>query len=135
MGDLNVRREEVAPLCEEHGLRAMALGAATWNARVNKFYEDQQNRRDTQEFDQILSSGSVWVEGHVVCACREYVAGRRFFLSDHFALLGLLDVHASFGSAGGGIKVYMAYVKDALRVTCNSISLHALRQNRFRSGI
>ena len=55
MGDLNVRREEVAPLCEEHGLRAMALGAATWNARVNKFYEDQQNRRDTQEFDRILN--------------------------------------------------------------------------------
>ena len=37
MGDLNVRREEVQPLCEEHGLRAMPCGAATWNARVNKF--------------------------------------------------------------------------------------------------
>jgi hypothetical protein len=102
MGDLNVRREEVAPLCEEHGLRAMPCGAATWNARVNKFYEDQKNRKDSQAFDQIWTSGNVWVEGHLACACKEYRAGSRFFLSDHFALLALLDVHASYGAAGGG---------------------------------
>ena len=31
-----------------------------------------------------------------------YKSGRSFFLSDHFGLLAFLNVHASYGSVGGG---------------------------------
>jgi len=41
MGDLNVRYEEIKPLCEDHGLRAMPCSNATWNPCVNKFYPDE----------------------------------------------------------------------------------------------
>ena len=38
----------------------------------------------------------------MVGTCRTYFSGKAFFLSDHFGLLGLLDVHAAYGTAGGG---------------------------------
>ena len=127
MGDMNVRREEVNPLCEEHGLRAMPCSTATWNGRVNKFYPDQKHRRDTQMFDQIWTSGSVWVEGHMVCACKEYRAGRKFFLSDHFALLGLMDVHTSYGAAGGG----MSSVAEKRREILGGLRTESAGSERF----
>ena len=102
MGDLNVRREEVEPLCEKHGLRAMRCSTATWNAGRNKFHEELKNSRACYPFDQIWTAGALWVEGHAACACKEYRAGKRFYLSDHFALFGLLDVHAAYGEIGGG---------------------------------
>ena len=75
MGDLNVRYEEIKPLCEDHGLRAMPCSSATWNASSNKFYPDQEKRRDKHYYDQIWTSGSLWVEGHMACACKEYRSG------------------------------------------------------------
>ncbi len=103
MGDMNVQRAEVPDLCDAHALTAMRYANCSWDPRRNKFYANLKNYRgEGKVYDQIWSLGPVWVEGHMVGMCKEYRAGERFFLSDHFALLGLLDVHDSYGAAGGG---------------------------------
>ena len=104
LGDLTVRRDEVQTLCEGQGLRDMVYSGSSWSPTTNRFYENLANcgRRADHSFDRIFSAGDVWVEGHLVCACRTYYCGRSFFLSDHFGLLGFLDVHAAYGTAGGG---------------------------------
>ena len=103
LGDLNVRRDEVQTLCEGQGLRDMVYSGSSWSPTTNRFYENLADYRGAgYSFDRILSAGDVWVEGHLVGACRTYFSGKGFFLSDHFGLLGLLDVHAAYGTAGGG---------------------------------
>ena len=51
MGDLNVRREEIEPLCELHGLRAMRCTMSTWNVGRNKFYANLKESRACFPYD------------------------------------------------------------------------------------
>jgi ATP-dependent DNA helicase PIF1 len=103
LGDFNVRKKEAEELCEEHGLRDMPYSGNSWAPKKNLFYENQREVRDFGAcFDRIWCVGPLWAEGHMIGACRVYCAGKGFFLSDHFGLLGLVDVHAAYGTAGGG---------------------------------
>ena len=137
LGDLNVRPLEVKSLCDEHDLRAMPYSGCTWDPRVNKFYENLQDyRRNGEVFDQVLSSGCVWVEGHRVGNCYEYRAGKKFHLSDHFGLLGFVDVHAAYGTAGGGQSHVAENRRAALgsRRTQSAAVENILTRDREMSG-
>jgi hypothetical protein len=130
MGDLNVQRAEVQELCDEHALRAMRYANCSWDPRKNRFYPNLSNfKGDGKVYDQIWSSGPLWVEGHLVGACKEYRAGQRFFLSDHFALLGLLDVHAMYGGVGGGVST----VADTRREFLGALRTSSATQERLNT--
>ena len=137
MGDLNVRRDEVGPLCEGHGLRDMPYSGSSWSPVINRFYENLQSyRRLGEAFDRIWSAGEVWVEGHMVGACRTYCSGESFFLSDHFGLLGFMDVHAAYGVVGGGNSEVARKRREALGSlrTESVMAEKVLTRDRERQG-
>ena len=64
----------------------------------------------------------------MVCATKEYVAGKRFYMSDHFALYGLLDVHPVFGALGGGVSA----VADKRREVLGGLRTASAQSERVR---
>ena len=101
MGDLNVRMDEGRELCEKLVFRDMPYSGRSWSPMQNRFYKNLGDYHGPgYSFDRIWCQGSVRAEGHLVGACREFCDGRSFFLSDHFGVLGFLDVHDLHASIG-----------------------------------
>ncbi len=69
------------------------------NPAVNRFHENVRSSIGPGMcFDRVLFRGHVVADVFLVGTTRVYSEGQGFFLSDHFALCGLLDLHASHGS-------------------------------------
>ena len=65
---------------------------------MNRFFEDLKEFRGIgQRFDRVFFSGAVTAYACLVGQCRFFCDGAEFFLSDHFAVLGFLDVHRAYG--------------------------------------
>ena len=60
------------------------------------FFANQADLRQGQQFDRVLFGGSVVAYSCLVGQHRVFKDGCEFFLSDHFPLLGFVDVHASY---------------------------------------
>ena len=85
-------------MCEALGLTDAVYPGLSWNLWVNRFFEDLKEFRGIgQRFDRVFFSGAVSVYACLVGQYRFFCDGAEFFLSDHFGLLGFLDVHKAYG--------------------------------------
>ena len=66
-------------------------------------------------FDRIWFRGAVWAQGFMAGTARRFAEGRRYCLSDHFAVYGLLDVHSCHSRAG------VAAVREKRRVDLGTL--------------
>lgn len=90
IGDTNIRQSEVEAIVEI-GLIDHRPPSATWDSRRNRFRPD--GAAFIAYFTRTFSRGSVIVSDQQVLDDRPVeVDGRRFFLSDHFALTGIIDM-------------------------------------------
>ena len=96
LGDLNVYDGSEGPqLWQKRGLKDAEYAGDSWNPRANKFYENQADLRKGEKFDRVLFRGAVVAYSCLVGQHRVFKDGCEFFLSDHFPLLGFVDVHES----------------------------------------
>ena len=103
LGDFNVYHGDEDPgLWKDLGLKDAEYAGDSWNPRVNKFFPNQADLRKGQQFDRVLFRGAVAAYSCLVGQHRVFKDGCEFFLSDHFPLLGFLDVHASRRESGAG---------------------------------
>lgn len=99
LGDLNVRQAEVPDLLEAMELRDAHYNGSSWDPRTNKFDERLSGGGvEGQCFDRLWFKGAVWAQAFLVGKCRMFAGGSPFYLSDHFAVFGLVDLHESHAS-------------------------------------
>ena len=101
MGDANVRGEEVPGWCEAHALVEAPFEKASWNPSVNRFHPEVDRGQPGFQFDRVLCRGCAQASVYMVGQCRFFEDGAEFFLSDHFGLLGLVDVHEAYSGTAG----------------------------------
>jgi endonuclease/exonuclease/phosphatase family metal-dependent hydrolase len=90
IGDTNTRQAEVNAIVEL-GLCDHTPPSATWDSRRNRFRSGGASF--VAYFTRVFSRGAVTVDNQRVLDDRPLeVDGRRFFLSDHFALAGTIEV-------------------------------------------
>ena len=102
LGDLNVRDEEVEPMLTKAGLREARYDGATWDPKLTRYDPDWKKQpQGAFCFDRVLFAGGLWAEAYRAGQCRQFCDGQEFFLSDHCAVLALVDVHRAYlGRAG-----------------------------------
>ena len=101
LGDLNVRSEEFVTLTDTGVWQDAYYDGKSWNPMSNRFYEQEPGfREEGLSFDRMLYRGDVWIVSFLAGTGRRWADGRGYALSDHFAVYGLLDVHACHGSSG-----------------------------------
>ena len=102
LGDLNVRQTEVDEQCKALGVTDSEYDGFSWDPNKNRYYaREGDSKLRPQRFDRVLCSGAVASCAFLVGQCRQYWDGHHFYLSDHFGVLALLDVHGSYvGRAG-----------------------------------
>ena len=98
-GDLNLREEEVKlwKLCQSYSLEEVAYEGSSWNPRANRYDPDFKDAQPMR-FDRMFFRGAVFASGFLAGKRKQFQAGFEFFLSDHFALLALVDVHTDYGA-------------------------------------
>ena len=67
-----------------------------------------QRLRAAMRFDRLLVAGSIYGCAYLVGMRKQFQAGHSFFLSDHFGVLALLDVHREHGARDRSRKVVLA---------------------------
>ena len=121
LGDMNVRQTEVEDLLEATALRDTHYNGASWSPRKNKFdarlFGDDAIREHS--FDRLWFRGEAWAQAFPVGTCRRFASGLPYYLSDHFAIFGLVDLHASHASRTarderGRRRADLGRVRDAL---------------------
>ena len=105
LGDLNVRQEEVQDLLEAGEWRDAAYAGRSFEPRQNDFTgEVMKSGRGASapghRFDRFWFKGALWVQAYLTGTCRRFSEGRPYCLSDHYAVYGLMDVHACHGVRG-----------------------------------
>jgi endonuclease/exonuclease/phosphatase family metal-dependent hydrolase len=89
IGDTNTRVDEIAAITDA-GLRAPRPPQPTWDSRRNRYRDD--GPAFTASFTRLFASPGVEVSGVEVRRSGIEAGGRRFHLSDHFALVGAITV-------------------------------------------
>ena len=88
-------------------------------------------------FDQIWFKGKAWADGHMIGTFRCFCDGASFYLSDHFGLLGFIDIHSDY--RGTGAKAVSAARQRRLelgRMRLESVHAEMLwNRERERLGI
>jgi hypothetical protein len=105
LGDMNVRPEELQELLAMGSFRDAEYAGRSWHPAKNRY--DVAGQADLYRgpgfaFDRVFFAGALHAETFLVGQGRVYSEGVHFSLSDHFAVLGLLDVHACHGAASRG---------------------------------
>ena len=121
LGDCNAREEEVVDWRERCSCREAQYDECTWDPRRNPYCPDVPRGVAPERLDRCLYRGGVCVQVFVVGHARVFKEGRRFALSDHYALLGLLDLHQghNWGSRGdassraAGRRVALGVMRNA----------------------
>ncbi len=88
VGDTNTRTDEEDSL-EKIGLIGQRPPAATWNSRVNRFRE--KGRRYTAYYTRYFHSENLNVSGVQVIQQPVIEDGKKFHLSDHFPMCGMVS--------------------------------------------
>ena len=65
--------------------------------------EDGYAQRAPARFDRVLFTGDVYGCVYLVGRRKQFQAGSSFYLSDHFAVMALVDLHEIY--AGSGISI------------------------------
>ena len=107
LGDVNAREAEVEEICElwEGGLDDARYLGRSWDMRENKYFEEYRGQGGSAPaycFDRILLGGGVFAAAYLVGHARCFGDEDAFALSDHYGLMGLLDVHEAHAGARGG---------------------------------
>ena len=89
-------------LREVRGFSEAVCAGKSWDPRRNAFYADSKVQKDVDglAFDRILYVGGVFVQSYLVGVARLFSDAVPFCLSDHYGLLGVMDVHESHGAVG-----------------------------------
>ena len=101
-GDFNIRESEAAQCCTDFALKDASYDGFSWNPRANAYYAAKPGeRRKCHRFDRLLFRGAASACAFLVGQCKQFSDGSSFYLSDHFGVLALVDVHQShLGRAG-----------------------------------
>ena len=107
LGDLNMREEEVGEMCDACGVADVPYDRTSWNPVVNR-YHGQAVRAGPgaqgHRFDRVCFGGDAYPAVCLVGQSCFFSDGAEFHLSDHFGVLGLVDVHTDYsGGAGSGV--------------------------------
>jgi len=108
VGDMNVRPDEVPNLLALGHYRNADYAGSSWHptkSRYDDSHELKTFRGPGFAFDRIFFAGAVCVEACLLGHGRVYSEGASFSLSDHFALLGFVDLHSSHQAAAHGSEV------------------------------
>ena len=109
LGDLNLRDPELVELLRKRGdgifasrrglpLQEAAYSRFSWHPQVNRYSpEEGYASKQAARFDRVLFAGGVFGCAYLAGKRKHFAAGSGFFLSDHFAVLALLDVDAEHG--------------------------------------
>ena len=96
LGDTNAREEEANALCKRHKLREAPYAGNSWEPARTQYHtlkEGFTRHPPGQRYDRVLYKGAVSVEVCVAGKSKVYCDGVGFYLSDHFAIIALCDVH------------------------------------------
>jgi endonuclease/exonuclease/phosphatase family metal-dependent hydrolase len=108
LGDFNAKEEEVRALCSMVDMEDAVYSGKSWDPKRNLYFPEHQGKQNKQaafSYDRVLFSGATSVQSYLVGTGLLYSAGQGFCLSDHFGVLGLLDVHAAYvGTDEGSVK-------------------------------
>ena len=99
-------------LLQKTGCRNAFYSGASWDPKVVQYDENLKSyRQPGHAFDRIFFRGACWVECCLVGRGRHFSEGCGFYVSDHFAVMGVLDVSDVYERMSGGRR------KRALRET------------------
>ena len=102
MGDLNVREDEMEGMLEVGPFKEAAYMGRSWDPARNKFHAG--NDASGQAFDRIVYRGNIYVQSFLVNGARQFYDGKGFCMSDHYGVLGFMDVHACHGAEGAAAE-------------------------------
>jgi endonuclease/exonuclease/phosphatase family metal-dependent hydrolase len=104
LGDFNIRLEEEDALLECVAGRNASYNGFSWDPRVARYEQEVGARKGVGfAFDRIFFRGACWVECFLVGRGRHYSQGHGFHISDHFGLLGFVDVSGFFARRARGL--------------------------------
>ena len=78
----------------------------SWDPARNQFHAELKGRKDVsgQAFDRILHRGNIFVQSFLVNGARQFYDGKGFCMSDHYGVLGFMDVHACHSAEGAAAE-------------------------------
>ena len=145
-GDMNLPDAELAKVLREP-LRARCLKDAgyfqfSWDPRRNR-YSDEEGyaTRPPVRFDRVLYSGNLFGCSYLVGRRKQFQQGSGFYLSDHFAVLALLDVDAEHGRADRNLQLEkqrraaLARLRDQAALAEHQGDVEALRVGSEEAGL
>ena len=102
MGDLNVREDEMEGMLQVGPFKEAVYMGRSWDPARNKFHAG--NDASGQAFDRIVYRGNIHVQSFLVNGARQFYDGKGFCMSDHYGVLGFMDVHACHGAEGAAAE-------------------------------
>ena len=93
LGDFNLRHDEQEAALEASRCQNAFYSGSSWDPRVVQ-YDDKLRSYGAagHAFDRVFFDGACWAEACLVGRGRHFSAGSGFYVSDHFAVLAVLDV-------------------------------------------
>ena len=116
LGDMNLRDRELHQMQDANAkdgpldVEEAPYEGATWHPTMNQYYEPVDARliRAPMRFDRVLVAGSVYGCAYLVGMRKQFVDGQAFYLSDHFAVLALLDLNPMHDARDASKKAVLA---------------------------
>ena len=107
LGDMNVRPDELQDLTSIGQFHDAEYVGKSWHPAKSGYEASEGFQRGglAFSFDRIFFSGALCVEAFLVGQGRVFSEGVNFSLSDHCAVLGVLDLHASHKTGSQGSEV------------------------------
>ena len=107
LGDMNVRPDELQELTSIGQFHDAEYVGKSWHPAKSGYEASEgfQQGGLAFSFDRIFFSGALCVEAFLVGQGRVFSEGVNFSLSDHCAVLGVLDLHASHKTGSQGSEV------------------------------
>ena len=99
LGDCNIRQEETPSVCETLGCQEAEYAGVSWNPRENRYdgsLEMKEFKGPGFSFDRVFFSGACFVQTVLLGQRRFLTHSVGFCLSDHYAVCGFVDLHASY---------------------------------------
>ena len=85
-------------LCDMFNLKDALYAGYSWGVPSKKFYADVAYSGPGLRKDRVLFGEKVWAKAHLVGQREQYFDGERFYLSDHFGVMGYVDVSDLYAS-------------------------------------
>merc|ERR1711940_448192 len=143
---MNVASAELAKALREplgaYGIAEAAYSRFSWHPQKNRYSdEDGYSQRAPARFDRVLFSGAVYGCAYLVGCRKQFQAGSSFYLSDHFAVLALLDVHSEHSRGDRNLQLQkqrraaLARLRDQAALVEHQGDEEALRVGSEEAGL